>query len=374
MDPRLFSQSPDVAPILVRLYDSHRLYSLAKDETPLARAELTSAVVELLEKDLGPRERELISDVLISLMRQAERDLRQAISERLSVIEGAPLRVVLHIANDEIGVAEPMLKNSEVLSDLDLLYIIKGKTPEYWTAIASRRRLSDGVMNVLADTRDSETIKTLSANDGLRLSRHVLEIACEMAEQSEGIARPLLMRSDVPETIARRLYACVGSELKNYIRDYYGLHDLAASDAVDDIVLEFSGAKQNPFMPSQNAIEAADLFAKTGKLSLQNMMDVLQRGQYASFIAMFARFSGLAVGQVHEMLQESSGKVLAITCRALQLSKGDLSRIYMMTQRVRSADRIVDHKDMMRCLAVYDKIELATAREITGINRDHPYN
>ena len=70
MDPRLFEQTPDIAPILVRLYDSHRLYNLAKDETPLARAELTSAVVDLLKRNnLAPREQELIADVLISLMR-----------------------------------------------------------------------------------------------------------------------------------------------------------------------------------------------------------------------------------------------------------------------------------------------------------------
>jgi hypothetical protein len=51
MDSRLFEKSPKVAPLLVRLYDSHKLYELATDDTPLARAELTSAVADLLEAE-----------------------------------------------------------------------------------------------------------------------------------------------------------------------------------------------------------------------------------------------------------------------------------------------------------------------------------
>lgn len=370
MDPRLFEKSPDVAPILVRLYDSHRLYSLASDETPLARAELTSAVVELLGKNLAPREQELVSDVLISLMRQAEQDLRQAIAERLAVIETAPLRVVLHIANDDISIAAPMLKFSKVLSDLDLLYIIKGKTPEYWQAIAQRERLSEGVVNVLVDTRDDVTLRHLTENDCIRLGRHALDALSQMAERREDIARPLLMRPDVPEEIARRLYAYVGHELRGYIRDYYNLHNLDTDQAVDDIILEFSNPdpKQN-FMPSHNAMEAADLYAKTGRLTLQTMMEVLQRGQFATFIAMFSRFTGLDVEKVHTMLRDPSGKVLAIVCRALDLNKGDLSRIYMMTQRVRSEDRLVDQAEMLRCLSVFDKVDSKKAAELTGVKR-----
>ncbi|MDB5490479.1 MAG: hypothetical protein JWO78_328, partial [Micavibrio sp.] len=124
-----------MAPILVRLYESQKLYSLASDETPAARAELTGAIAALLEKDLPVGERELVSDLLINLMRQAEKDLREALSERLSTMEHAPLRIVLHMANDEISIARPVLRHSPVLSDLDLMYIIKSKDASYWQEI-----------------------------------------------------------------------------------------------------------------------------------------------------------------------------------------------------------------------------------------------
>src|SRR5262245_34641947 len=130
MDLSFLDKSSGVTPILVRLYDSHKLYGLAKDKKPMARAELTSAVSDLLDMDLSPRESELIADVLIALMRQAEKDLRLALAERLSVSDKAPLRLILQISNDDIDIAAPVLRNSNVLGDLDLIYIIKSKSAE----------------------------------------------------------------------------------------------------------------------------------------------------------------------------------------------------------------------------------------------------
>ena len=127
MDLSFLDKSSDVTPLLVRLYDSHKLYGLAKDKKPLARAELMSIISDLLGMNLSPRESELIADVLIALMRQAEKDLRQALAERLSMLEKAPLRLILQISHDEIEIAAPVLRNSAVLGELDLIYIIKSK-------------------------------------------------------------------------------------------------------------------------------------------------------------------------------------------------------------------------------------------------------
>jgi uncharacterized protein (DUF2336 family) len=368
MDFSVFEQSPAMAPLLVRLYDSHKLYGLASDGTPLARAELTGAVAELLEQDLGPRERELISDVLISLMRQAEADLREALAERLAIVDTAPLRVILHIANDEIEVARPVLNLSQVLSDLDLLYIIKGKTPEYWREIAQRPRLSESVMNMLAETRESQTIRALVENERIQLTYKAAAIIGSMAESDDDLAKPLLLRNDVPEDIARHLYKFIGDELREQLGRRFGPQDYAVTKAIEEVLNEFSGGhKTRNFMPTQAMLDAAQVMALSGRLNAPSMIQQLQRGQFGSFIAMFSQFCGIAPEGIHEMLYDPSGKMLAITCRALDLSKGELSRIYMMTQRIRSEDRIVDHNELLRAIAVYDTVSVDKARAMTNI-------
>src|SRR6056297_3340090 len=105
----LSKTSSQVTPILVKLYDSHKLYGLAKDKKPEARGELTSAVVELFDMQLSNNEQELIADVLMELLRQAEIDLREALAHKLAARDDIPLRLALEMANDEIPVAKPIL-------------------------------------------------------------------------------------------------------------------------------------------------------------------------------------------------------------------------------------------------------------------------
>jgi uncharacterized protein (DUF2336 family) len=359
-----FEKSPAISPLLVRLHESQRLYSLAKDKNPLAQAEVTSAVSELLDIELSFRERELLTDVLIALTRQAEKDLRAALAERLSVIDTVPLRLALHMANDEIAVAKPVLRNSKVFNDLDLIYIIKAKGPAYWEAIADRQELSSHVVDILAGTKDPGTAIILSQNERIRLTEYAVEILGEMAKTDEAIARPLLSRPEIPESLARSLYAHVGAEMKAHLRTFHEIPDPEVKAVAEDIFVEFSDSPSSQFMPSRQMVNAAEKFSMLGMLNMQVMLETLQRGQIATFIAFFARYTGVSVQRIHDSLRETCPKGLAIACRALGVQKADFSRIYLMTNRMRSRDRIINQQDMMEVLAYFDKVRPEVAQRI----------
>ncbi|PJB73476.1 MAG: hypothetical protein CO093_00525 [Alphaproteobacteria bacterium CG_4_9_14_3_um_filter_47_13] len=176
MNLNKFDNSPHVAPLLVKLYDSHKLYALAKQDMPAARTELSHAVVSLFEADINGKEQELLADILIALMRRAETELRGVLSEKLATLDNIPLRLVLHLANDEITVASPMLEKSTVLSDLDIIYIIKSRGAAYWQAIAKRSRLSNEAIDMLVDSGDFGTAVILSQNERIRLTKYALGI------------------------------------------------------------------------------------------------------------------------------------------------------------------------------------------------------
>ncbi len=362
----MLEKSPQMAPLLVRLHESHKLYSLAKDQDPLAQVALTNAVVDLLEVELSPREQELLTDVLITLIRQAEMDLRQALAERLAVISDVPLRLALHMANDDIIVAAPVLRKSLALSDLDLIYIIKSKGASYWQAIAARALLSSNVIDVLADTREQDTVIVLAKNERIQLTSYAIDILVEMSKADDVVAKPLLMRTGLPESLARTLYEHVGAELKEYISGYFGVEGNRAQGAVDDLILEFVEATNTEFMPSAQMMEAAEQFANQGLLNLQLMLESLQKGRIASFIALFSRYTGISAQKVHDFLKQSCPKGLAIACRAFSIQKGDFSRIYLMTHRMRAAGQVVNQKDMMEVLTYFDKVRPETAQRIVN--------
>ncbi len=328
----------DVEPLLVRLYDSHRIYQLAEDKQPEARSELTHIVSGLLAMDLKLTEKELIADILINLMRQAEKDLRHAVAERLCALDDVPLRLVLFMAQDEIGVAEKILRSSPVLNDLDLMYLIQSKNSDYWQAIAARHNLNEPVVDALADTRDIGTATTLAQNETIHFSNFALEVLTELAEQSRDVARPLLTRQDIPETIIRKIYTMVGQEMEKTISNSLQ-NELSVLESVKDILQEFSG-KQSDFEPTPAMIKAANLFKDKGLLTSELMIKTLKRGQISSFIAQFSSMTSIRTAKIIDLLKPENGHGLAAVLRSQRMTRDDFISIYLMTGKLRgSADR-----------------------------------
>ncbi len=75
LDWGTINRSQTIAPLLIELYDAHKLYEIAEDKSPKARISLVDTVSELLDTELSLREEDLVCDVLMTLIRQAELDL-----------------------------------------------------------------------------------------------------------------------------------------------------------------------------------------------------------------------------------------------------------------------------------------------------------
>ncbi len=329
----------DVEPLLVRLYDSHRIYQLAEDKQPEARSELSHIVSGLLAMDLKQTEKELIADILINLMRQAEKDLRQAVAERLSVLENAPLRLVLFMAQDEIGVAEAILRSSPVLNDLDLLYLIQSKDSDYWQAIAARHNLNEPVVDALADTRDIATATTLAQNETVHFSNFALQVLAELAEKSKDVARPLLTRQDIPDAITRKIYALVGQEMEKAISSSLQ-NEMSVLESVKDILQEFAAEPKNDFEPTPAMIKAANLFKEKGLLTSELMIKTLKRGQISSFVAQMSSVSTIRATKIIDLLKPENGHSMAALLRSQRMTRDDFISIYLMTSKIRgSAER-----------------------------------
>ena len=359
----------EVEPLLVQLYDSHRLYQLAQEKKPEARAELSQSVVGLLGANLRPSERELIADILISLMRQAERDLRQAIAERLSVMDEVPLRLVLHMAQDEIGVAESILKTSPVLNDLDLLYIIQSKTAEYWRAIARRDMMNEPVVDALADTRDVETACNLAQNTKIELSPYSVSILSDLASKHEALAKPLMNRADIPETVARKLYEIVAQEMGGQFDKIVQTktlrenteEEMAVLASVKDILQEFSGTPSSSLLPSSAMLKAALLFKDKGQLNPELMIRTLKRGQTQSFIAQLAALSNLSPTMIINMLNKLNGQALAVVLKAFEFDREEFVSIYLQTQKMRVSDGTIRKAEFYDAINYFENLEMAQA-------------
>jgi len=322
----LLQKSPEAGRLLVRLHDKHTLYGLSKDRKPEARAELATIMAELLDITLAPAESEMITDVLMSLMRQAGVDLKRAVSERLASMEVAPLRLIVHLANEKIAVAEPILKRSRVLDDMDLAYIVQSHKEDHWQAIAQRAELSNAVIDMLADTHDLDTAIHLTENKNILLTDHAMGTFTTMSQISEDLARPLLTRTELPRLL-----------------DHY--------------------------TPSDNMISEAEERQSSGLLTIDSIVSVLRRGEIARFTAMFSVYCGLPIDVVKGMIIQESAQGLAIACRATGILKADFINMYLLTSRLRG-ENIIDHSRLDLALKYFDKIKEPVARHILNQSRN----
>lgn len=367
----LQSASFDVS--LVNLYDCQHLYQLARNRSPESRAALTDAVASLFNISLESYEAELAADVLLSLLAQAESDLRAALAERLAANERVPLRIALSLANDEINVAQTVLKHSPVLNDLDLMYIVQSHSAEHWTAVAGRRGLSAPLINVLADKRDESTAEALLKNDGVTLPETAMEIFTDMARDSERLRLPLVHRPELPGELAQRVYEAVGVELRATLVAKFP--DAPFAKALDSAMEEVQQDIVNVTMPSPRpkaviiptgAREAARFHASRSQVTPGKMIEALRLGQFSYFLALFAEYSGLQSCMVDTLMKQKGGKGLAIACKARKMDRSDFMTVYMLKSSLSSRDKIVDHSDLAAALATFDRVQSEFAQKMLG--------
>lgn len=348
-----------VTPILVQLYDTHRLYALARDRTPSARNALAQLVVDLLGNELAPRESELVADILIDLIRQAERDLRCALADRLAMLDAAPLRVILQLAMDEIDVARPVLERSPVLSESDLIYIIKSKSAEYWRAIARREDLGGNALDALADTCDLPTAQILVENKSIHLTGHAVDVFGTLARRSAKLAGPLLLRPEVPADLAGALYKLVSEGIQDHVMRKFDLPESVVMGSLDGILKEFSGDTGASGHPTKAMMDMAYSAKEKDLITLPVMLETLGRGQMASFVALMSAYVGIAPEVTLSILEQSSGDRLAGLCRGMGIDRADFLGIFRLTQRLRSNSGVTTGHDLARAQSAFGRIDKA---------------
>lgn len=350
----LFERSPEIGHLLVKLHDRNKLYEMAKHPDDIARAELAQTAVDLLGYELEPAEAELIVDVLMGLINQAEKDLRRALSERFAVMQGVPLRLVLKMASDEIFVADPVLRKSVDLKDFDLIYILKAQGKEHWQSIAKRPQISTKVVDMLVDTEDLETSLNILNNKTVSLTGHSVSKICHMAKKSEALAKPLLMRQELPQSFVSDLYQSVGGELKEFIKDNFDNIELA-EEALDEVIEEFTSIDVEDYTPTKSMLAHAEMLLKSGVLTPEFMVQGLRCGHVPIFMAQMSVFCSLPISTVEGMLKQQTAQTMAIACKANRIPRPDFINMYLLTSRMRGA-RVINETSLARAIAYYDKV------------------
>lgn len=207
---------------------------LLAEPSPAMRAELAGKLGREIEDErLSASELHLAQDIVRVMSKDVEASVRGALSQSLRRARHLPHDVALRLANDIEAVALPILNSSPVLTDADLVAVVRAGVSAKQMAIAARPEVSRLVSDVLIADASEPAVATLMRNDAARISDESLGKVVDRFADSEAVKENLVRRQSLPMTVTERLVNLVSDRLKEYL---VGHHELPAALATDIVL------------------------------------------------------------------------------------------------------------------------------------------
>jgi len=289
---------------------------LSGDEDVEVRSQLAMKIAALAP-GLGPDEvdkiRKATYEALEALARDQATKVRHIVAETLKDMADAPPDVIRHLAEDsELMVCAPVLENSPVLTERDLLEIINlNPTEGAISAIANRAKLPDEVMEQIFSTNDTAAVGVLLENASASIKEDLLERICDKARTVKSLQSPLVHRPVLPKSVALRLADFVADHLIKSLLKRKDLDPETAKMVREEVSSRLDIAAEN-----EAAQETETPYAKAkrlydeGNLEPAMVESALKAGQTEHAIAALSALSNLSVRTVEKIVAAGSAKGL----------------------------------------------------------------
>lgn len=278
---------------------------LMTDPSAENRADASAKIAaQFAAEDLGPAERQIAADIFRALVRDVEVRVRESLSVHLKSSPDVPRDIAVALARDVDSVALPMLKFSEVLTDEDLIEIVKGEGSTKQVAIAQRPRVSSKVADALIDTGNETAVARLVSNEGAEITNTSLDRVMTDYKASAAVSNSLARRPSLPAAVSERLVAAITERLQAYLTTTMEL----APDVASNLVLQ---ARERATMGlveyGSTDIELENLveqLARKGRLTPSLLLRALCVGDLNFFERALARLGGVPLKNARMLIHD----------------------------------------------------------------------
>jgi uncharacterized protein (DUF2336 family) len=314
------------------LQDVNRLLS---EPSPDLRAELADKVAaSLAGPGLAPGEITLAQEIVRILARDVETRVRASVSLALRQSPHLPHDVALRLADDINVVALPLLAESLVLTDEDLVDLVRrGSAPKHET-IAARPNLAETVSDALITHAAEPAVVVLMANQTARIADDSFNRAVTRFTGSDRVKEAMVMRHGLPITVSERLVTLVSKELQQHLVKVHALPPGIASDIIqrsrEHAIIRLSMGSSEE--------ELARMVAQmhhSGRLTPTLLLRALCTGDVAFFEAAMAVKGNVPVANAQILIHDPSRRGLAALYRKAAMPED-------LFDTVRTAIEVVD--------------------------------
>lgn len=279
---------------------------LLADPSPETRADMAAKVArEFRRGTLTGEERRIAEEIVRVMAHDAALRVRQALAEHLKESNSLPPDVARLLATDVEPVALPVLQYSTVLTDEDLLDLVKGANSERLTAIARRQILSEPVSDAVVRTDDPAAITALVGNEGARIAEPSLQTVLARHGAKPEVGETLARRSKLPISVLEGLVSAASDRLREVLIARHDLPERLASDLVFQARERATVGLVSPQSPMSDALELVAHLKKAGRLTPSIVLRALCLGDLTLVEAAFATLGRLPVHNARLMIHDA---------------------------------------------------------------------
>ncbi len=331
--------------------DMGRLAQLAMNpKSGTSREEIYLAVASLYRiqgSGLNQRERELMREILRKLTLDVEMAIRIALAQRLAVDTTAPHDLIMLLVDDSVEVARPLILNSPLLTETDMLRLIAQADVRHQEALASRPHIGMSVTDALVQSDNESILTALVRNATAKISEAGYRTLVEKSRTMAGLQDPLVQRPDMPQALAEAMCEWVSDALKTFIKANPRMAPKAVDAAVDAavwVVQNSPAGAQIP--PGDSAQKLVDKLATSGQLRTGFLMRVLGQGQVDMFDLAFARLLEVDVAGFRKVFYRDGARAVAVCCRAAGIDRAVFTTVFNLSRQSRRMPAVLSKADL----------------------------
>ncbi|WP_370867806.1 DUF2336 domain-containing protein [Phenylobacterium sp.] len=318
---------------------TEEILSLARSRTPGDRDRLLVAVVDLCDVAdsaqimSAPAVQDLLNSIFMSLVVEAERDIRRRLAEKLAHVDWAPAALINVLALDDIEIARPIIASSPLLDDHDLVRLLIEATVEHQIEVARRPRLPATVVAAILQQGEPTVLTALAGNVQTALSGDDMAMLVKAARRVAALRSPLIRRPELTEDLALQLYVWVGQALRQAITTRFRL-DVAALEAVLGQAVAEAHAGVPGSDPTADAIvwqqddEREEMerrliskLVAAGQLRPGYLLRALREGKLSLFAGALATLGDFPPEMVRRAMDGEQPEQLALACAAVGIDR-----------------------------------------------------
>jgi uncharacterized protein (DUF2336 family) len=312
-----------------------QLLSLARSREPDDRERLLAGIVDMCDagqaqgQPTAPEVQILLDSIFMSLVVEAERDIRARLAQSLADATWAPPALINILALDEIEIARPIIARSPILQDHDLIRLLVQATLEHQIEIARRPQLSSAVVEAILAKDESAVLTALACNPTAQISPEGLQRLVDKARDVVALRSPLARHPNLSTDLAEQLYLWVGRALRDALTGRFQLDPDRMAQAVEaSLRAAHAGTPIEESPPIEQAEDREEMEAAlvekldaAGQLRPGYLLRVLRERRLPLFVFALARLGRFDVRQVRRAIDSNRPELLALACSAVGIDR-----------------------------------------------------